>query len=302
MKIGKRQKVTPVAGHANGSGTRLNGTEPSAANVGHRSATLEHSATIDERASDRGAGVSPPAASLPRAPRHVAVIMDGNGRWAKERGLSRQAGHRAGTENIRRIIETFGERGVRVLTLYAFSTENWTRPRREVSALMRLIPRVINREIKELHRNGVRLVHIGSLEPLEPKIREKVQEAIELTRANTRMTVALAFNYGGRAEIIDAVRRIVADGIATDRIDERLLASYLYTAEVGDPDLVIRTAGEMRLSNFLLWQSAYAEFYATPTYWPDFDDAAIDAALTAYARRQRTFGGVEAPNGVKPHS
>jgi undecaprenyl diphosphate synthase len=228
--------------------------------------------------------------------------MDGNGRWAKERGLSRQAGHRAGTENIRRIIQTFGERGVQVLTLYAFSTENWTRPRREVGALMRLIPRVINREIKELHKNGVRLVHIGSLEPLEPKIREKVQQAIDLTRDNTRMTVALAFNYGGRAEIVDAVRRIISEGMPPDRIDETAFASYLYTAEVGDPDLVIRTAGEMRLSNFLLWQSAYAEFYATPAYWPDFNEDEIDRALDAFAQRRRKFGGVETPNGVKPHS
>ena len=233
-------------------------------------------------------------------PRHVALIMDGNGRWAKERGLSRQAGHRAGTENIRRIIQVFGERGVEVLTLYAFSTENWTRPRREVSALMRLIPRVINREIKELHKNGVRLVHIGRLDPLEPKIRDKVEQAIALTKDNTHMTVALAFNYGGRDEILDAVQRIVADRIKPERIDEALFSSYLYTSEIGDPDLVIRTAGEMRLSNFLLWQSAYAEFYATPTYWPDFDEAEIDRALQAYARRERRFGGVEASNGAKP--
>ena len=235
-------------------------------------------------------------------PRHVALIMDGNGRWAKQRGLSRQAGHRAGTENIRRIIQAFGERGVEVLTLYAFSTENWTRPRREVSALMRLIPRVINREIKELHKNGVRLVHIGRLDPLEPRIREKVEQAIELTKDNDRMTVALAFNYGGRDEIIDAVQRIVADRVKPERIDDALFASYLYTSEIGDPDLIVRTAGEMRLSNFLLWQSAYAEFYATPTLWPDFDEAAIDAALDAYASRARTYGGVEAAptNGAKP--
>jgi undecaprenyl diphosphate synthase len=180
-------------------------------------------------------------------PRHVALIMDGNGRWAKQRGLSRQAGHRAGTENIRRIIQAFGERGVEVLTLYAFSTENWTRPRREVSALMRLIPRVISREIKELHKNGVRLVHIGRLDPLEPKIREKVEQAIELTKDNDRMTVALAFNYGGRDEILDATRRMLADRVKPERVDEALFVSYLYTSEIGDPDVIIRTAGEMRL-------------------------------------------------------
>jgi len=235
-----------------------------------------------------------------QVPRHVAIIMDGNGRWANERGLSRQAGHRAGTENIRRIIEAFGERGVEVLTLYAFSTENWTRPRREVNALVRLIPRVIRREIKELHERGVRLVHIGSLEPLPAEVRKRVEEAIELTKDNTRMTVALAFNYGGRAEIVEAVKRIVRDRVRAERIDDELFSRYLYTAEIGDPDLVIRTAGEMRLSNFLLWQSAYAEFYATPTYWPDFNEREIDRALAAYARRQRRFGGIEPSNGTKP--
>ncbi|HYM15439.1 MAG TPA: isoprenyl transferase [Dehalococcoidia bacterium] len=243
---------------------------------------------------------SPELAAGGAVPRHVAIIMDGNGRWAQERGLSRQAGHRAGTENIRRIIQTFGERGVQVLTLYAFSTENWTRPRREVNALVRLIPRVINREIKELHANGVKLVHIGSLEPLPSEVRRKVEEAIELTKDNARMTVALAFNYGGRAEIIDAVRRIVQEHVPPEQIDDSLFSHHLYTAEIGDPDLVVRTAGEMRLSNFLLWQSAYAEFYATPTYWPDFDEGEIDRALEAYAQRQRRFGGVEPANGARP--
>jgi undecaprenyl diphosphate synthase len=235
----------------------------------------------------------------PAAPRHVAIIMDGNGRWAKQRGMSRQAGHRAGTENIRRIIQAFGERGVEVLTLYAFSTENWTRPRREVNALMRLIPRVVEREVKELHKNGARLVHIGSLDPLDAGLRKKVEDAIELTKNNTRMTVALAFNYGGRTEIVEAVKRIVAAGVPADQIDEALFASYLDTAGLPDPDLVIRTAGEVRVSNFLLWQSAYAEFYATPTYWPDFDEAEIDRALEAYAQRERRFGGVESRNGIK---
>jgi undecaprenyl diphosphate synthase len=255
-----------------------------------------------QRDQTAGVGDLPPHAPSPakqaRVPKHVAVIMDGNGRWAKDRGLSRHAGHRAGTENIRRIIQAFGERGVEVLTLYAFSTENWTRPRREVSALMRLIPRVIDREVKELHRNGARLVHIGSLEPLDEGLRKKVLDAIELTKDNTRMTVALAFNYGGRAEIVDAVRRIVADGVPAERVDEALLSSYLDTAGLPDPDLVIRTAGEVRLSNFLLWQSAYAEFYATSTFWPDFDETEIDRALDAYARRERRFGGVEARNGL----
>ncbi len=242
---------------------------------------------------------APRAESPPAAPKHVALIMDGNGRWAKERGLSRQAGHRAGTENIRNIIQAFGERGVEVLTLYAFSTENWTRPRREVNALMRLIPRVIQREVKELHKNGVKLVHLGSLEPLDATLRQKVEDAIELTKDNDRMIVALAFNYGGRAEIVEAVRRIVAARVPAAGIDEALLSSHMYTSNLPDPDLIIRTAGEVRMSNFLLWQSAYSEFYATPAYWPDFDEREIDRALAAYARRERRFGDVVARNGAK---
>jgi undecaprenyl diphosphate synthase len=235
-------------------------------------------------------------------PRHVAIIMDGNGRWATERGLSRNAGHRAGTENIRRIIQAFGERGVEVLTLYAFSTENWSRPRREVNALIRLIPRVVNREVKELHKRGVKLVHIGSLEPLSADLRAKVEDAIALTKDNDRMTVALAFNYGGRAEIVEAARRIVASGVKADDIDESVFASHLFTAGLPEPDLIIRTGGEARISNFLLWQAAYAEFYATETYWPDFDEGEIDRALDAYTRRERRFGGVEARNGVQHHA
>jgi undecaprenyl diphosphate synthase len=230
--------------------------------------------------------------------------MDGNGRWAKERGLSRQKGHRAGAENIRRIIRAAGERGVEVLTLYAFSTENWTRPRTEVSALIRLIPRFIKSELKELHENGVRLVHIGDLQALDEKIRVQVEDAIELTKNNVRMTVALAFNYGGRAEIVDAVRKIASSNTNPAEITEDLISSYLYTAQIGDPDLVVRTAGEMRLSNFLLWQSAYAEFYSTPTFWPDFGGDALQLALDGYAQRTRKFGAVVEPkssrNGTKP--
>jgi undecaprenyl diphosphate synthase len=227
-----------------------------------------------------------------RVPTHVAIIMDGNGRWAAQRGLSRQAGHRAGTENIRRVIEAFGDRGVKYLTLFAFSTENWGRPKKEVDALLRLLGRVINREINTLHEKGVRLRHIGRLDPLSQRLQKKVQEAIELTKNNQRMTVSVAFNYGGRAEILDAVRHIVADGLPPERIDEEVFRSYLYTAGLPDPDLIIRTAGELRLSNFLLWQSAYAEYYFTPLYWPDFDAAEVDQALEAYGHRQRRFGMV----------
>ena len=218
--------------------------------------------------------------------------MDGNGRWAKERGLSRQAGHRAGTENIRRIINYLGERGVPYLTLYAFSTENWVRPRPEVRALMQLVARVIKREIKELHERGVRLVHLGRLDNVASSLRRQVIDAIDLTKGNTEMTVAVAFDYGGRAEIVDAVRRIIADGLTPAQVDEEMISSYLYTAGVPDPDLVIRTAGEMRLSNFLIWQAAYAEYYSTPTYWPDFGPENIEEALRAYAGRERRFGGL----------
>ena len=232
---------------------------------------------------------------LPQLPQHVAIIMDGNGRWAGERGLSRQAGHRAGTENIRRVIETLTRYQVPILTLYAFSTENWSRPKREVNALIRLIGRFIDRELKELNDNGVRLRHLGNLEPLSPDLRRHVEQAIELTKDNDRITVNIAFNYGGRTEIIEAVRRIVRDGVPPDRIDEDLFSSYLYTAGLPDADLIIRTAGEMRLSNFLLWQSAYAEYYSTPAYWPDFDTAEIERALIAFSRRERRFGGAPPP-------
>jgi len=233
-----------------------------------------------------------PHAGAAKLPTHVAIIMDGNGRWAKERGLSRQAGHRAGTENIRRIIRHFGEKGVRYLTLFAFSTENWSRPRHEVNALMRLIGRVIERELKALHENNVRLVHIGTLDPLPEELRKRVCQAIELTKDNDGLTVCVAFNYGGRAELVEAAKRMIAAGIPAEKLDEATFATYLDTSGIPDPDLVVRTAGEMRLSNFLIWQSAYAEYYSTPVYWPDFDEAQIDNALEAYAARGRRFGGL----------
>ena len=225
-------------------------------------------------------------------PQHVAIIMDGNRRWARKEGLSRQAGHRAGTENIRRVIQGFARYEVPVLTLFAFSTENWVRPKREVDALIRLIGHFIDRELQALHENGVRLRHLGNLDPLSPALQARVEGAVEATKNNDRITVNVAFNYGGRAEILDAVRGIVADGVAPERIDEALFSSYLATAGLPDTDLVIRTAGELRLSNFLLWQSAYAEYYATSTYWPDFGVEEIERALLAYSERDRRFGGV----------
>jgi len=224
----------------------------------------------------------------------VAVIMDGNGRWARQRGLPRLRGHEAGTENIRRVIRAFAEHGVRYLTLFAFSTENWRRPKSEVQGLFRILRRVIEREVDSLHREGVCLRHLGRLDGLSPSLQRAVSRAVELTRNNTAITVSIAFNYGGRAEILEAVKRLLQDGLSPEQVDEAVFSRCLYTAGLPDPDLVIRTAGEMRLSNFLLWQSAYAEYYATEALWPDFNEAEVERALRAYARRQRRFGGLAA--------
>jgi len=229
-------------------------------------------------------------------PTHVAVIMDGNGRWAQSRGLTRLAGHRAGTENIRRIIRTFGNYGVKYLTLYAFSTENWNRPEEEVQGLFQILADVIDRETENLHKEGVRLRHLGDLNGLSDKLQKKVNEAIERTKNNTQMTLNIAFNYGGRADILHAVQQIIQEGIDPKDIDEATFTRYLYTNGTPDPDLVIRTADEMRLSNFLIWQSAYSEYYATPTFWPDFDEEEVTKALLAYSQRERRFGGL-GPNG-----
>jgi len=227
-----------------------------------------------------------------RIPHHLAIIMDGNGRWAKARGLPRLAGHRAGTENLRRILRACGELGIKILTIYAFSTENWERPDSEVRGLMSILERVIDRELKELNRNGVRICHVGRLEGVSERLQAKIQHALQVTVHNDRLILNVAFNYGGRAEIVDAVRRIVADGVPADQIDEALFSRYLYTGGQPDPDLIIRTGGELRVSNFLLWQGAYAEYYVTPTYWPDFDRQELVKALEHYSQRERRFGGL----------
>jgi len=227
-------------------------------------------------------------------PNHVAIIMDGNGRWAKQRGLPRLAGHEAGTSNVRRVVDRFNNYEVKYLTLYAFSTENWRRPDEEVNGLLHIFARMIDRETKALHEKGVRLFHLGKADSLSEELQTKVNKAIELTKNNTGITLSIAFDYGGRAEILDAVRRIVRDGIRPEDITESLFSSYLYTPNVPEPDLIIRTAGEMRLSNFLIWQSAYSEYYSTPTLWPDFKDEEVDKALIAYSRRERRFGGLKA--------
>jgi undecaprenyl diphosphate synthase len=227
-----------------------------------------------------------------KIPTHVAIIMDGNGRWARARGLPRLAGHRAGVENLRRVIEACVEFGVQYLTIYAFSTENWDRPRDEVRGLINILEDVIDRELQELHENGVQLRHIGVLEPLSLKLQEKVRHAIDLTRNNQKLVLNVAWNYGGRAEIVHAIQRMLADDLVATEIDEELVSRYLFTADSPDPDLVIRTSGELRVSNFLIWQSAYAEWYTTPTYWPDFDRGELLQALHDYSQRERRFGRV----------
>ena len=223
-------------------------------------------------------------------PVHVAIIMDGNGRWALARGLPRLAGHRAGTENLRRIIEACVEFGIKYLTIYAFSTENWGRPPEEVRGLLRILEDVIDRELIELHQQGVQLRHMGRLERLRPSLRKKVMSAVEMTRSNTRLVLNVAFNYGGRDEIVQAIQHMIADGLKAEDITVEVVNRYLYTAGVPDPDLIIRTSGELRVSNFLIWQGAYSEWYITPTYWPDFDKNALWKAIEEYQRRDRRYG------------
>lgn len=227
-----------------------------------------------------------------KIPLHVAIIMDGNGRWAISRGLPRLAGHRAGTENLRRIIRASVEFGVKYLTIYAFSTENWGRPPEEVQGLMRILEDVIDKELNELHKEGVQLRHIGRLERLDPKIQAKVLKAIELTKDNERLVLNVAFNYGGRDEIVNAIQHMIEDGVLAEEVDDALVSTYMYTAGVPDPDLIIRTSGELRVSNFLIWQAAYSEWFITPIYWPDFNKEEYHRALDAFAQRDRRYGGV----------
>ncbi|HLU10994.1 MAG TPA: isoprenyl transferase [Oceanobacillus sp.] len=231
-----------------------------------------------------------PAVPSDRVPKHVAIIMDGNGRWAKQRGMPRAEGHRHGVENLRRILRAAVEAGVEILTIYAFSTENWKRPKYEVEMLMRLLEMFMDRELDELHANGVQIRHIGELDGVPPRLQKRIREGLELTKNNTRLILNVAFNYGGRDEIVRAIRRIVAEGYKPEDITEELISSYLYTGGLPDPDLIIRTSGELRVSNFLIWQGSYSELYATPTFWPDFDQVEFSKALEEYACRRRRFG------------
>jgi undecaprenyl diphosphate synthase len=239
--------------------------------------------------------------AAPAAPRHVAVIMDGNGRWAEARGLPRSEGHRRGVEALRRTVRAAGELGVCILTIFSFSSENWSRPQAEIRDLMGLLRLFVRNDLADLHRNNVRVQVIGERDDLASDIRELVEEAEALTRHNTGLTVVVAFNYGSRQEIARAARSLAAEVLSgrldPDDLTAELLGTRLDTAALPDPDLIIRTSGEQRLSNFLLWQGAYSELVFVPMYWPDFDRAALEAAIDEYHRRERRFGGLIARAG-----
>jgi len=227
-----------------------------------------------------------------KIPAHVAIIMDGNGRWAESRGLPRFEGHKAGTDNLRDIIRASVEFGVKILTIYAFSTENWGRPKDEVNGLLTILDSVIDRELDELNAEGVRIIHLGRLEAMPKNTRKKVEHAVALTQNNDRLILNVAWNYGGRDEILHAVQQIMQSGVSADQVTEEMISQNLFTKGCPDPDLVIRTSGEMRLSNFLIWQSAYSEWYATPTYWPDFNKEEYKKAIEVYGQRKRRFGKI----------
>jgi undecaprenyl diphosphate synthase len=230
-----------------------------------------------------------------RLPQHIAVIMDGNGRWAAQRHLPRVEGHRAGIDSVREVVETSARLGISVLTLYAFSVENWKRPATEVSTLMGLLKRYLRLELNTLLRNNIRFRVIGREEELAPDIRRELQAAEEKTAANTGMLFNIALNYGGRAEIVEAVRRAMVAGVRPEALDEQTFAGFLYTAGQPDPDLLIRTSGEMRVSNFLLWQIAYSEIWVTDTLWPEFRKRHLLEAVLAYQKRDRRYGGIKQP-------
>ncbi len=227
-----------------------------------------------------------------RLPNHVAIVPDGNGRWAEQRGLPRLSGHRAGAEKMWHMVEYLNEYPIKYLTLYGFSTENWSRPEDEVIGLFHILEEFIDKKTPEIHKRGIKLCHLGRLSKLPQWLQQTMNRAVELTKNNTRMTLSLAFNYGGRAEILDAVRHLVAEGVSAQNIDEESFSSYLYTADLPDVDLLVRTGDELRLSNFLIWQTAYSEYYFTKVLWPDFDKKDIEKALLSYSQRQRRFGGL----------
>lgn len=234
----------------------------------------------------------PTAKQDARLPLHVAIVPDGNGRWAEQRGLPRLAGHQAGVKKMRSLVEYLDQRQIKYVTLYGFSTENWGRPREEVGGLFRILEERIDKDVPKLHRRGVKVRHLGRLNELPDWLQKPIKRAEEMTRNNSGLVLSLAFNYGGRVEIIDAVRRVIAEGIPPQKIDESLFSNYLYTAGLPDVDLLIRTGDELRLSNFLLWQTAYSEYYFTQVLWPDFTKEDMDKALIAYSQRERRFGAL----------
>lgn len=251
---------------------------------------------MDTKAGSTAADPQAPLLDPTRMPAHIAIIMDGNGRWAAARGLSRAAGHQAGVDAARRSVRACDALGIKFLTLFAFSTENWRRPTEEVDALMELLGRAVRDEAQELMARGVRIKISGAVEELDPGLREQIAQIVALTESNAGLVLNIAYNYGGRAEIIQAVRALTAD-LQAGRIagppDEALLRRYLYTADLPDPDLLIRTGGEQRISNFLLWQLAYTELYFCDVFWPDFSESDLHAALSSYQQRRRRYGGVE---------
>jgi len=227
-----------------------------------------------------------------KIPTHVGLIMDGNGRWATQRGLPRLAGHKAGVENVKPTVLVAKKFGIKYLTFYAFSTENWKRPQDEVSGIMNLLSIFIDKEVNNLHKEGVRILHIGRRERLDQGLRKKIEGAIDLTKDNTTITVQMGLDYGGRDEITQAVRKIVASGVTPEEVTEELISQNLYTVGIPDPDLIIRTSGELRTSNFLIWQSAYSEWIFPETYWPDFTEQVFWQMLVEYSRRDRRYGGL----------
>lgn len=238
--------------------------------------------------------MSPPSPTkkFTQLPTHIAIVPDGNGRWAERRGLPRLDGHRVGAENMHRMVEYLNEYPIKYVTLYGFSTENWSRPEEEVKGLFQLLAEFIENTVSEIHQKGIKLRHLGRPDELPEYLQLAIKRAVELTKNNSRMTLSVAFNYGGRAEILDAVRRLLADGVAPQNINEELFASYLYTTDLPNVDLLIRTGDELRLSNFLIWQTTYSEYHFTKVLWPDFGKKDIDRALLSYSRRRRRFGGL----------
>jgi len=235
---------------------------------------------------------APKTGKFSQLPVHIAIVPDGNGRWAAQRGLPRLSGHQAGIENMRRLVQTVNEYQIKYLTLYGFSTENWNRPEAEVTGLFRIVSDFMDKTASDIHKQGIKLRHIGRLEELPKSLQQSIKKSVELTKNNPGMTLSIAFNYGARTEILDAVRRLIADGVAPGDIDDKMFGSYLYTSGLPDVDLLIRTGDELRLSNFLIWQTTYSEYHFTKVLWPDFGKEDIEKALLSYSQRRRRFGGL----------